>query len=424
MDCSALPHRYRKAFDVIRYLGYTTNKRAQAAIGFVGQVFLLLLALSLFVHSSAQATVDRVTALPGTVNTGPNGGTVKLNWRVERTAPTAFATTTNSPVVEIRINGSVIATFSNNLTRTTTNPFGTKETLNFSETITISASQARTIASTPGGATVTRTFTDLGPPESATGQANLAVSGAAGILSIRRIELSFDNGGKTRVVEENDTLRAIAEVSFGANGTLKAEWRLIDNINIRGAGSEKRLAVVRIPLRSSGQGQTRIVSPPLPTRTQGLQQIRLVILDPDIGSEFPTLKYYVNPPSIDGQAPRTAIRNVEVNSPLQGTPLTPATVFSWLSVSGAVAYQVEIFTNEGGQIGFNNNPSDLLVSPIDTNLKLVTGKVVPEGMIKVNLAEFNLRHLLHNQSYKWRIRAIGQGGTVIARSGLNDIIYP
>lgn len=417
MDCSVLLLRYRKASEVVRNLVY---KRVQTVTVLIGQA-ILFLGLSLFVASSVQATVDRITALPGTVSTGPNGGTVRLNWRVERTAVTAIATITSSPVVDIKINGAVIASFSTSLSQTTTNPIGTKEILSFSETIQISASIARTIAKTPGGATITRTFSD---GAALTGQANLSISGAAGVLSIRRIELSFDNGGKTRVVEENDTLRAIAEVSFGANGTLKAEWRLLNSVNIKGGGSERRLAVVRIPLRSSGQGQTRIVSPPLPTRTQGLQQIRLVILDPDIGSEFPSLKYYVNPTSIDGQTPVTAIRNIEINSPLESTILTPATVFSWLSVSGAVAYQIEVFTNADDPTGNNGKSSELLISPIDTNLKLVTGKVVPQGTTRASLAEFNLRHLSRNLTYKWRIRAIGTEGTVIARSGLRGVIYP
>lgn len=367
----------------------------------------------------AHASVSSVTAVPSQVSVSPSGGTLNVTWRVVHYVTGGGPITTSSTSYTILIDGTPVATVSKLLSRTTSPSSFAPETLTFSEAIPVSVTIAKDIVKAGNIATVEREFDDT--EMSATGTARVFVAGASGVLAINRIELSFNNGAKTKVVGQNSDLRAIAELSFQAKGLLQAEWRLIGS-GSRSSRLERRLSTVRRQLSSSGNGTVRLISPPLPTGISGLQEIGLFVTDPDLTFDEPVLRYYVNPTatsSLSGMIPLKALR------PKKGVPLNRDTLFDWHPVEGAAAYQVELFDADNAPVSLANmNTSSLIVDPLDTREALVAGKIVPGNQTSLSLSDFSIQHVVHGRSYMWRIRAIGQDGTVIGQSTLREIVYP
>lgn len=376
----------------------------------------MVLALALLLPQMALAAMTSVTATPSKVTVGPNGGNVIVTWRVVHVMSTNTTVTTSSTSALIKINGGTVATVSTTLSKTSSLTAGVPETIMFSDVLPVSAAIARQISKNPSGATIERSFsdTDGGP---LTGTARLSAAGATGDLKIRRIELGFENGGKTRVVAQGSSLRAIAEISYLSSGLLNAEWRLIDPTSIRGSGFERRLRLIRQQLTSSGAGRTRIASPLLPTDRLGLHEIKLHIVDPDPEFDFPVLRYYVNPKSTPDVS---RVQSIEVHQPADGASLTLNTVFAWLPIAGVAAYQIEIYDDGGGE----NQAAGLIVNPLDTDGTLLAGKVVPASVTSTSMAGFSQAHLKHGKSYRWRMRGIGANGNVVGQSEFRKIFYP
>ncbi|MCG8490576.1 MAG: hypothetical protein MI743_03080 [Sneathiellales bacterium] len=390
-------------------------------ITFFRNLFLTLISL-LALANSAQADVTSITPIPSKVAVSATGGAVNVTWRVVHVVTAGGQVTTQSPSYTILINGNPVQTVNKVLSRTTTVAGGVPETLTFSEVIPVSVSIAKQIALSGNNARIERDFSD-GIGRTDTGSATLiSGGGASGALEVNRIDLAFENGGKTSVIGQNAELRAVAEISFRSRGLLQAEWRLIDSASIRGGRFERLLSRVRLQLSSAGTGKTRIVSPNLPTGTTGLHEVQLVIVDPSPRFEEPVLRYYVNPTattSLGRMAP------LEAFSPKQGVPFSSATVFDWHPVPGAAAYQIELYNLPGGK-----NPQSslketaLIVGPTDTDADLVVGKIVPGDQTSATFAEFSAGHLEHGHVYLWRIRAISSGGTVVGQSDFRKILYP
>lgn len=393
----------------------------KAMITFIRNLIIALFA-GLSVIGIAKADVTFVTPIPSKLTVSPTGGTVNVTWRVVHVITAGGTAATQSPSYTILINGNPVQTVNKVLSRTTTVAGGVPETLTFSEVIPISVNIAKQIATSGNNARIERVFND-GIGATGTGAPFvIAGGGASGALSVNRIDLSFENGGKTSVIGQNAEIRAVAEVSFRSKGLLQAEWRLVDSASIRGGRFERLLSRVRVQLSSAGTGKTRIVSPNLPTGTTGLHEIKLVIVDPETRFEEPVLRYYVNPtatPSLARVAP------LEAFSPVAGVPFSSATLFDWHPVPGAAAYQVELFNLPGGTNPQSSlNAAPLIVGPTDTDAQLVIGKIVPGDQTSATFADFSEGHLKHGFTYLWRIRAISSSGTVVGQSDFRKIHYP
>lgn len=283
----------------------------------------------------------------------------------------------------------------------------------FSETITISTALARQIARAPGGgATIVRTFTDS-TGGAATQSVRLSLNtGAAGTISVRRIDLAFDDGNRTRIIARGKSLRAVATLRFQGGGIFSGEWRVSVQDGVRGSGFERRLAIIRRPLSGAGSGATRLTSPPLPTGSPGLYQVRLVLDTPTTGLTEPAIRYYVTPQDV------TVAPEIDVSSPPAGSLLTPDTTFKWVSVPRAAAYQIEIFETDG-RSGSASPEARLLVNT--EGLTPLTGRVVPGTTNRASIDSLTMRHLPPGSAYRWRVRALGAAGEVLAISAFRPI---
>lgn len=354
---------------------------------------------------AARADVNTVTPTPAMVNVSiKNPAAINVTWRVNRTETVATAQrVTSSALAELRISGVTVATLGGAIMQTGIfRMVGESEILVFTETFNLTPAQAQTISrAVPGTVTIRRLFTDT--QTTVPGTISLfATLGGTGDLAVRRIELSFENASRTDVVRQGDQLHAVADVSFNNNGLLRGEWRVVDASASLGGGGRRVLQVVRQQLVSSGEGRTRIVSPPLPTKLSGLHLVSFSVQDTTTGFEIPILRYFVLQDNKDKSDLVAA--NMNVIGPADGARLGKGTVFSWQAIEGAHAYQVEIF---------KDNPNVPLTG------KLVTGKD-----LTLSLQALSLAHLQPGGMYQWHVRAFSKSGKVLGASVPRTIHRP
>ncbi|WP_025897761.1 hypothetical protein [Sneathiella glossodoripedis] len=361
-----------------------------------------LIAFLLFILAPAlaQANVNSVTPSPSSVAVAVVGAPrVTVTWTVNRTAATTATVSVTSANADLRVGGVVVSTLGNILSQSSSLIGGQSETLRFTETLVLTPAQANTVATSDAGSvTITRTFTDTETTLVGTMQV-AAGGGNTGDLQLRRIDLSFENDARADVIRQGDRQRAVARVSYRSSGLLKGEWRIVDPTSNYGSARYRILQVVRQQLVSSGQGETRIVSPPLPTQKNGLYLVTFVAEDESGVLDFPVLRYFVLQGSTE--AP---VENLDVVSPAEGAILATDTVFSWSYVKGAYAYQIELFEPASEDI--------------------VTGKLVGAETQNLNFSVFSLDRLKPGQVYDWRLRAIDRGGKILGVSARRKIMMP
>ncbi|MCX4187492.1 hypothetical protein [Methylophaga sp. OBS4] len=269
------------------------------------------------------------------------------------------------------------------------------------ESITLNTAQLRRIAESPAGSVqLVRTFSDT----QTSGSGSLAVyagSDNAQALTIKRIDLAFEDYSRSNIVALNEDIRAVADISFSSSGVLQGEWRIIDPTVSLGAGSGRILKVIRQSLVSSGQGRTRVVSPKLPTDLNGLYLLAFSVQQTTEEFEVPILRYFV----IKEETGHViAPLPLQTFTPAQDAMLSTETVFSWTTVQKAHAYQVELFL-----IGED---------------KPLTGKLVPASESSLNLSAMSMNWLEAGTSYVWQVKAFDNAGNIIAVSSLQRVNTP
>lgn len=355
-----------------------------------------------------RADINSVSVNPGTATLPANSSTpLRLVWQVSRTetntaSPGPFSRQVSSPNALLQIGGSTVATVGGTLSQTSVLSAGQSATLSFNDVIQINVGLARRIANSPvGSVNIVRVFSDS---QTAQGGSVAVYSGGSSAegLTVRRIDLTFDDASRTDVVEQRAELRAVANITFQSSGVLQGEWRIIDPTASQGSGGGRVLQVVRQSLVSAGEGRTRVVSPPLPTERQGLYLLAFSVQDTTAQIDIPILRYFV----VDSTTPPppVEVQQLMIEQPEANALLDSQTLFTWQPVANAHAYQVEVF-----------NSGDSLP---------VTGKLVPASETSLDLTAMTLDWLSPSSTYQWQIRAFDPDGNVIAISPRQSIRTP
>lgn len=307
----------------------------------------------------------------------------------------------SSPAAFLQIQGTTVATLGNTFSRISNIPTATNATLSFNETLLLSAALSRRIADSPAGSVqIVRTFDDQQSPN--TGAVRVAAGQNNSVpLTVRRIDLSFDSKTRTDVIHQGESLRAIVDISFRSSGVLRGEWRLIDPSASLGQTGGRILQVVQKNLVSSGEGRTRIISPPLPSQMTGLYLLAFAVQQDSSSLDTPVLRYFVLDKKRESL---TEIASIKTFSPAGRTTLTADTLFSWQPIAQAHAYQVAIF-NKGDTVP-------------------ISGKLVTGQSTALTLSDFSRDWLLPGYEYSWRVRAFDQQGNLIAASTVSHLYLP
>lgn len=401
-------------------------------------VLLLTAAASFTLSPGALAgivSVDTTQARIPVSTTGPS--VVTVTWQVVRLGGSAATNpgTISSPSGVLLVNGTAVGTISRTLSRFAPGvPPSTNESLIFTETFVVPRAAAFRAIKLGVPIVYQRTFTDTagtfgGNPASLSGNTLLTPSGPGSVpLTVSRLELSFDDHSRVKVLPKGGRLRAVAEINTAGVGLLQGEWQVATAATTAGTPVFRTLALVRQPVAAGRR--TLITSPPLPTRFEGSNLVRLRLTDPETFFDEPELQYYVTPesPLPEKQEPRLML----VTSPSPGTPLTLTTRFAWQAVPGAHLYKLEIFGAPAGPaeiVAENETTTAVPLNPSpDTEsiqgLSPLTGVVVPGAVTEVRLQDYSLAHLPADRRFQWTVKALNEDGAVIGVSPPQEIYKP
>jgi hypothetical protein len=275
--------------------------------------------------------------------------------------------------------------------------------ITFSETVLVPESviyQARKLGNS--SLVYQRTFTDGISPD--TGGIRLDITGSSGAeFSINRISLRFDDDSPVRLIPQKEKFRAYADITFSGSGLIKAVWEIADPSSTSGRPVYRTLRIVRQQLIDSRR--VALPSPELPTNMIGIHLVRLRITDPETAFDTPNIRYFVSNKKPDTPEPPAP---VGLLAPTPGAQLTPETSFGWQAMSGARAYQLELYAKQGTSV--SSQP--------------VTGMLVPSKQQETPLSPMALKHLEPELIYLWRVIAIGENGATIGISTLREIRSP
>ncbi len=360
--------------------------------------------------ASAQIGQSSVSAVPAQVVITSTSHS-QLGWNVNVSgAPGTQVTVSSSGGVFRAPDGSTLGTVTQVL-QATKILAGATTMFRINESLTIAQSIARLAQNKGFGSfRYTRQFS--------TGQSNVIVSstftitggGAAGVLSIRRVQMEYDDSRITAVVAPGSEIRAHAVVSYAGTGLLEYSWEVASPPSTLGQP-------IFVPVLSRKQyllagDQVVLRSPRLPTNQDGDYLLRLRLHKPVADFELPVLRYAVNRSAQAHTGSR--VLALQLSRPAPDSVLGLKTLFAWQPVATASAYQLEIYDRP---VRDKTLPSVRQPLP-------VTGVLVPAAKTQLSISNMSRAHLLSGSMYYWRVVAISDKGQVVARSDFRRIKFP
>ncbi len=404
-----------------------TTRLRQCSTGRVCSFFAPAFLAMLF-SANALATVINVTPTPSTRPVAIGQPTMlSIVWTVERLDANCGPTVSAPPSVirAISPNGPILLSVPTTLSQT--RPCGGGTTVfTFTESLVIPADVVQR-AQKLGASNLIfeRTFDDTIPP-SVPGIVTLPItSPAAAGFSISREALQFDNGAPVRVLARREALQAFAEIDYSGSGLLQAVWELAGPTSTTGEPIFRPLSQVREFVAPTGEKKV-LKSPPLPTDAIGLYLVRLRITDPAPGFEAPVIRYFVGEGRPGRELPP---QPMSAYSPPPSALLAGDTSFTWAPITGAKAYQVQIYrlAREGAAALPSLSDGDA-ADPREIARALsrppVTGMLVAGKQNSTGLSASARMHLVPGQTYLWRVQAIGPDGAVIGESAPRELRTP
>lgn len=364
----------------------------------------------------AEAIINQVSASPAQAKIAAVGSaSISVDWQVRRVVvDPPVPGTISSPNLQVLIDGAVVATLPRALSQKAAGTQST-EMLRLRETVQIPQALVYRSVKESGSLTIRRIFFDSADGTYEDGRLLVTPSGgAASELSVQRVELSFDDDTRSRVLPKDEELRVVAEVKTSGVGLLNVQWEIASPATTAGTPVFRPFALVRQGV--GGGGRTVITSPPLPTAEEGTHLVRLRVMEPDLDYTTPTLQYYVTAKRVAGAA--AARRDILLTGPRPGEPLSAETRFSWSAVPGSDAYQLLFFTAPAG------SAKEIPAKEIPADASTLAGVFVAGGSTETTLEAATLEHLPAGGRFLWKVIAIDGNGAIIGASAAREIHKP
>ena len=238
---------------------------------------------------------------------------------------------------------------------------------------------------------------------------SISASGSQGKVSLRQVQMEFDDGRTSAIIQTNSRLTANAIVSYQGTGLFAYRWEIASPPTTLSNPVFVNLITRREYLMSSGQAT--ISSPTLPTNIAGTYLLRLTVLQSDAQFKMPILRYFVR--SDDALSKESVLHVISISAPSNNAKLALETKFIWKPVPGAQAYQVELYTRPF---------RDDLVRTKKAE-KPLAGVIVPYSQTSLTMGQVSTTHLTIGSTYFWRVIAISNDGKKIAASEFRSINY-
>ncbi len=376
-------------------------------------LILLLCTFACLNAAPAFAGITGIAASPAAVNVpSTRSATVTLTWTVVVNAEGTQAVRSNE--VEITsvggniLYGTVPLTFAHTMAPATG--------ASFTETVRIPFNILRVMARADVRSFwIARHFTSTSTTSAfAYVTATLVGGGGSGALAIDRVALTFDDLSTSRLVQKGEHLTAIARISASGGGMLRGRWEIADPTSTIGEPVFRPLREIHQTL--VGSQETRLVSPPLPTRDAGMHLLRLTIDSPSTSFPPQVIRYFVN-----ADTAHAAPTNIELGSPGNDALIGTETEFAWRTLPNARAFLLEIYrrTPRTADLHLPRLGSDGNAPPEPAKVEgpPETGMLLLGATDHARLSQLVWGHLTPGQAYWWRVVAIGTDGGVIGVSG-------
>ena len=378
--------------------------------------------LALLWAAPAEATVNNVNATPGTANVRVDQTvTLTVTWTVLDTASNSRTVFSNRG--RFRLGGTVIATVNRTLSRLVT-ALGPQSVV-FTEVVRVPRSVAVQAAKSGAQLRFERVFEDDDDPGvDVTSQVTLTpVGGASSLLSISRIELTFEDPPDARyaAVARGARLRPVARLRFGGSGRLDARWVIADPTSTGGRAIFRTRELVRRLLTSAGE--VEILGPVLPTGLQGLYEVRFEVDDPQL-DEAPRLLYSVRLTPDSGLGPSEA--EISLISPPPRSVLSAESRIAWQALAGVVAYKVifyESIVGESLEVDDRARYGQEPEPPASRPGRIVAGFYLPGENTESAVPSVSMTHLEAGARYYVQVIAWGPDGTIVGRSAPREILH-
>lgn len=232
-----------------------------------------------------------------------------------------------------------------------------------------------------------------------------------GELLVQRLNLSFVDNQRVKVVQPADEVKAKVQISYSGNGQLQGRWQVAEPASTQGTPVYRTLTLVSQYLGAAQQ--VVLTSPLLPSNAAGKYLVRFcvtnrdmlaadqLVLDAGCPNEGLTVETLYQ---VLGSAEPEAFIDA---SPQSGTVMTTS-LFKWRAVPDSVVYQLQVFSTGPAPANTGNN--------LDAAPNFVAGMLLPAGVTETTWSNWLLSKLEPGQHYLWRVTAHDQNGTLIGRS--------
>lgn len=388
---------------------------------------ILSLTCLLLASSATWAIVgDNPPTVPSAKNV-PLGKSTSISfvWRVTDTSSPGFVVTISSNSGQFCVGTvfvcTTLRTVSKRLSVTYTSN-GTPTTFSIAESVLVPQAvidQAKKL----GFNTVLyrRSWTPGGTFPNGAITLNITGSAAAG-FSINRQSMRFDDNSIIKLLNEKESLRAKADITYNGSGQLRGKWEVAGPGSTSGEAIFRNLRTVRKYL-GSGDKRT-LISPPLPSDRAGSYMVRLHITSPAPGFESPVIRYYVGAQGAQVTPPQT----MRLGNPVDRSWLTKNTRFNWQGIKNTKHYRLEIYhkpqATDAESTMPNTGDNQTSKKPVRLQGSPVAGMILPADALQTALPDSARKRLKSGSWYYWRIIAVDKTGKLVGISPIREMRVP
>jgi len=230
-------------------------------------------------------------------------------------------------------------------------------------------------------------------------------------LLVQRLNLSFLDNQRVKIVQPGDELKAKVQVVYSGNGQLQGRWQVAEPASTQGQPVYRTLTLVSQYLGAAQQAV--LTSPLLPSKSAGKYLLRFCVSNRDmVPADELVLDSGCPIEALTVETVYQVLGNAEPEATMEASPqsgaVTADSTFSWRGVPGAVVYQLQVFAS--GPMPVADGES-LTQAP-----NFVAGMLLPAGVTQATWSSLLLSKLESDHYYLWRVTAHDQSGALIGRS--------
>jgi hypothetical protein len=387
---------------------------------------LLLAAGTLITLNDAMAEITQARATPARVHmTGSGNNTVSITWQVATTADHKSGASSPGGDFIDPGTGTIVGKSGRVLNAVGVGPYTIRERL------TLDAGTVRVwIEQGLSRVVLERRFADPATGSSAAASVVVTLNrsllqssrdASSATLTVKTLQLEFDNGNNTQLVSTDESLRARLTATYTGSGILRGRWQIAEPGSSEGVPLYRTLALVNTSLMTSQR--STLQSPALPTDRVGNYLLRFCVTPatgdvtsgdaqcPDIDLVV-TAAYFVQ-----GQA-QSSVGTIANLSP-DRQAIGADDLFGWRPLPGTVVYRLQVFTQQAADGG-------LAASRVETETlttRFVSGMLLNAETSRTKLTGLVRSKLQPGRQYLWRVTAHDESGRVIGVSSEASFVY-